>query len=141
MQEAVAKGTDVHKMRSGAFRSKCRGVTGREPRKGDRETWLLPQAPAPPGHLTVELHVPPESGTATVKASQSVVGTYHSTWLFNSPWKTGDTGGAQQKKSRNSQEQRTESAGSGRGTSGRVLVNLFSCVCGWRRAGLSPTSL
>lgn len=56
MQEAVAKGTDAHKMRTGAFGSKCRVVTRREPRKGDRETGLLLQAPAPPGHLTLELH-------------------------------------------------------------------------------------
>ena len=39
--EAVAEGTDAQEMRTGAFRSKCQGVTWREPRARDGENWHL----------------------------------------------------------------------------------------------------
>lgn len=39
--EAVAEGGDAHEMRTGAFKSKCRGVRWREARMRGTETWLL----------------------------------------------------------------------------------------------------
>lgn len=51
IQEVVAEGTDAQEMRTGAFRSKCQGVTWRELRE-----LASSRGPAGAGHLNLELH-------------------------------------------------------------------------------------